>query len=85
MGAVQEPPEPRSDAGGATSPATAELLAELSPNTDLAWLVERVSRTQLPWVVVPASALTAWKQRDPTAWAKVSAWLGVKGVTIVRI
>jgi len=50
-----------------------------------AQLVERVSRTQLPWVVVPASALTAWKQRDPPGWAKVSAWLGVKGVTIVRI
>jgi len=73
------------DVPGHAATQTAQLLAELSPNSDLAWLVERVSRTQLPWVGVPASALTAWKQRDPPGWAKVSAWLGVKGVTIVRI
>jgi len=82
MAAIQEEPP---DSSSLIPAPTATLLPELGPNTDLAQLVERVSRTQLPWVVVPASALTAWKQRDPTGWAKVSAWLGVKGVTIVRI
>ena len=33
----------------------------------------------------PTAALNAWEQRDPAGWAKVSAWLAVKGVTIVRI
>jgi len=61
------------------------LLAELDPTTDLARLVERVARNGLPWVVVPTAALTAWEQRDPAGWAKVSAWLAVKGVTILRI
>jgi hypothetical protein len=66
------------------TPTTA-LLAELRPNTDLARLVERVVRNNPPWVVIPAVALTAWEERDPTGWAKVSAWLADHGVTIVRI
>ena len=86
MGAIQDSPEPRSDAGAAaTTAATAALLAELNPNTDLAWLVERVARNKLPWVVVSAAAVEGWEARDPFGWAKVSAWLAVKGVTIVRI
>lgn len=86
MGAIQDSPEPRSDAGAAaTTAATAALLAELNPNTDLAWLVERVARNNLPWVVVSAAAVEGWEARDPFGWAKVSAWLAVKGVTIVRI
>ena len=86
MGAIQDSPEPRSDAGAAaTTAATAALLAELNPNTDLAWLVERVAQNNLPWVVVSAAAVEGWEDRDPFGWAKVSAWLAVKGVTIVRI
>lgn len=61
------------------------LLAELNPNTDLAWLVERVCRSSLSQVVVSAPALTAWQQRDPAGWEKVSAWLAAKGVAIVRV
>ena len=68
-----------------TSAPPAALLAQLNRSTDLAWLVERVCRNNLPWVVVPGSALTAWQQRDPAGWEKVSAWLGAKGITIVRI
>ena len=35
-----------------------DLLTELKDsNTDLALLVSRVSRDQLPWVVVPAQAV----------------------------
>jgi len=85
MSATQEPPEPRSDAGATTPTATAALLAELKPNTDLAWLVERVARNNLPWVVVSATALEAWEDRDPLGWAKVAAWLAANGVTVVRI
>jgi hypothetical protein len=71
--------------GSTTSAPPAALLAQLNRSTDLAWLVERVCRNNLPWVVVPGSALTAWQQRDPAGWEKVSAWLGAKGITIVRI
>jgi hypothetical protein len=70
---------------GHAATRTAELLAELSPNSDLVWLVDRVSRTRLPWVVIPSPAITAWEGRDPAGWAKVSEWLGAGGVTIVRI
>lgn len=85
MGTVEESPEPRSDARGVTPVATAALLAELRSNTDLAWLVERVARNTVPWVVVSASAVRAWEDRDPVGWAKVSAWLAANRVTIVRI
>ncbi len=52
-----------SDAPGHAATRTAHLLAELSPNTDLIWLVERVTQTKLPWVVIPDTALTAWEAR----------------------
>jgi len=48
-------------------------------------LVERVSRVDLPWVVIPEAAIAAWEERDPTGWEKVSAWLAVQSITIVRI
>ena len=63
----------------------AALLTQLGPTTDLAALVERVGRTRLPWVVVPAAALRAWEERDPDGWAKVSAWLASNDVVVVRI
>jgi hypothetical protein len=85
MGAIQTGPEHPSGAGTTPPNPTATLLGELAPNTDLASLVERVVRDSVPWVVIPAAALTAWGQRDPAGWAKVSAWLAVNGVTIVRI
>lgn len=64
---------------------TAELLAELGPNRDLVWLIGRVARTNLPWVVIPDAAITAWGERDPAGWEKVSDWLASRGVAIVRI
>lgn len=72
------------DAADASAMPPIELLAELGTKTDLASLVERVSRSKLRWVVVSDSALKAWKERDPTGWEKVSDWLGAKGITIVR-
>jgi hypothetical protein len=74
-----------SDVPGYAATQTAQLLAELSPNSDLAWLVERVSRADLPWVVIPGAAITAWEGRDPAGWEKVSEWLAVRGVIVVRI
>jgi len=73
------------DAPGHAATRTAELLAELSPNSDLVWLVDRVSRAKLPWVVIPGAAITAWEGRDPAGWAKVSEWLDAGGVTVVQI
>jgi len=70
---------------GHAATQTAQLLMELSPNRDLVWLVERVARTEFPWVVVPGSAIEAWEGRDPVGWEKVSDWLATRGVTIVRI
>lgn len=61
------------------------LLSELGGNSDLVRLVERVTQTRLPWVVVPGSAITRWKTDDPAGWEKVSEWLAVHGVAIVRI
>ena len=57
-----------------------DLLIDLGRTSDLARLVERVARDQLPWVVVSSAAVTAWMQRDPDGWAKVSAWLAELGV-----
>lgn len=84
MDATQDSTEPGDDSGG-ISTSLDTLLAELDPTTDLARLVEHVARNGLPWMVVPTAALTAWEQRDPAGWAKVSAWLGAKGIAIVRI
>jgi len=78
-----KPPSAR-EGGGAPCSADA-LLAQLKSSTDLAWLVERVVRNDLPWVVVPAAALRAWEERDPVGWAKVSAWLAANKVGVVRI
>jgi hypothetical protein len=62
-----------------------DLLTDLGSSSDLAGLVERVARDQLPWVVVSSAAVTAWMRRDPEAWEKVSAWLAERGVAVVRI
>jgi hypothetical protein len=77
--------EQHSDPHGHAATRTAKLLAELGPNRDLVWLVERVSRANLPWVVIPATAITAWEERDPSGWENVTEWLAVQGITIVRI
>ncbi|HKW92428.1 MAG TPA: hypothetical protein VJX92_11050 [Methylomirabilota bacterium] len=64
---------------------TEDLLAELTPNTDMALLVRRVVDSRQPWVVVPGSAISAWERRDPHGWRKVRDWLDAEGVTLVRI
>ena len=67
-----------------TNSVPVALLAELGANTDLAGFVVRVCRSNLPWVVVPESALTAWRERDPVGWGKVFDWLAARRITIVR-
>jgi hypothetical protein len=85
VAAPQDSTEAGGDAGSLNATPLDTLMAELDPTTDLARLVERVARTNRPCLVVPGPALRAWQQRDPAGWAKVSAWLGAKGVAIVRI
>lgn len=75
----------RNEIDDPAAPEAAQLLAELSPQSDLVWLVQRVSRTKLPWAVVAGSAIQEWETRDPAGWEKVSEWLAVQGITIVRI
>src|SRR5258708_39513555 len=79
MGAIPAPGEPRREGGAAPRAAPAALLAELKPNTDLAWLVERVARNNLPRVVVSAAAIEAWEDRDPLGCAKETAGVAGKG------
>ena len=47
---------------------TSDLLSDLGPDSDLARLVQRVTRDQLPWVVVSSAAVTAWTRRDREGW-----------------
>ena len=85
---ISRPPEQHNasrDPAVTDAADTARLLAGLSPHSDLAWLVERVSRTKLPWVVIPGTAITRWETRDPAGWEQVSKWLAESAVTIVRI
>ncbi len=76
-------PYPSYDVGpleGAIIAEESELIAALKPNTDLARLVDRVARANLPRVVVSPG-----EREDPAGWAKVSHWLALKGVAVVRI
>ncbi len=63
-----------------------ELLAELrASRTDLARVVEAAARTRLPYIVVPARSVSAWQQREPQTWVKVSQWLTAQGIEVVRV
>jgi hypothetical protein len=62
------------------------LLLELrSSRTDLARLVEAVSRDQFTQLVIPERSVEAWERREPETWSKVSAWLAARGVSILRV
>ncbi len=63
-----------------------DLLLELrSSRTDLARLIEAVSRDQFTKLVVPQQSVDAWERREPETWRKVSAWLAERGVPVHRI
>jgi hypothetical protein len=66
---------------------TAEaLLLELrNSRTDLARLVEAVSRDRFGQLVVPQRSVDAWERREPETWRKVSTWLAERGVPVHRV
>lgn len=64
---------------------TRDLLATLTPGTDLGRVVERVCRARLSHVVVSAAAEAAWAAKDPAGWARVREWLAAQRAQIVRI
>lgn len=62
-----------------------DLLVQLRVSrTDLARIVEAASRTELPFIVVPAGAIRAWEEREPSAWGKARDWLTEQGKAIVE-
>lgn len=65
---------------------TSDLLAELrATQTDMARVVEAAAQPERAYVVVPAHAVTAWKERAPDAWAKVVDWFSANGKAIVQV
>ena len=61
------------------------LLTLKESKTDLCRFVEIMQRDQLPNLVVPATAVRAWQERDPQAWAMVCDWVAAQGKSIVQI
>jgi len=60
-----------------------ELLAQLrASKTDLARFVEVMLRDQRADLVVPASAVRAWQEREPQTWAMVRDWLAEQGKSV---
>jgi hypothetical protein len=56
-----------------------------SSRTDLARLVEAVSRDQFTQLVVPRRSIEAWERREPETWSKVRAWLAARDVSILTV
>ena len=61
------------------------MLELRGSRTDLARLVEAVSRDQFTKLVVPQQSVDAWERREPETWRKVSVWLADRGIPIHRI
>ncbi|HET7875748.1 MAG TPA: hypothetical protein VFN71_09495 [Methylomirabilota bacterium] len=62
------------------------LLAALrGSRSDLARLVESVSRDDRRLVIVSTRAVKAWEEREPQAWATVKDWLAARGVAVVEV
>jgi hypothetical protein len=64
---------------------TQDLLATLTPCTDLVRVVERMCRARLSHVIVSPEAEAAWAAKDPAGWARVREWLAAQRAQIVRI
>jgi hypothetical protein len=63
-----------------------ELLVQLrGSKTDLGRFVDAMLRDQLPNLVVPASAVRAWQEREPQTWAMVRDWLAEQGKSVVQV
>jgi hypothetical protein len=63
-----------------------EVLARLrGSRTDLGRFVEAMLRDQQPHLVVPATAVRAWQEREPQAWKMVCEWLAEQGKSVVTV
>jgi len=63
-----------------------ELLVQLrGSKTDLGRFVETMVRNQLPYLVVPASAVRAWQESEPQTWAMARDWLAEHGKSVVQV
>lgn len=61
------------------------LLAQLrGSRSDLARIVESAARSELAFIVVPAGAVRAWAEREPSAWDLVRSWLTDQGKAVVE-
>ena len=61
------------------------MLELRSSRTDLARLIEAVSRDRFTELVVPQQSVDAWERREPETWRRVSDWLAERGVPIHRV
>jgi hypothetical protein len=65
---------------------TEELEYDLMASpTDLARYYEAARRTDLPYLVVTAEAVQAWKVREPKLFARFTQWLAAQGKTLVEV
>ena len=65
---------------------TEELEYDLmASRTDLARYLGAARRTDLPYLVVTAEAVRAWKLREPNLFARFSLWLARHGKQLVEV
>lgn len=57
----------------------------VASRTDLARYFEAARRTDLPYLVVTAQAVQAWKLREPTLFARFTQWLAAQGKRLVEV
>ena len=65
---------------------TDELEYDLmASRTDLARYLDAARRTNLPYLVVTAQAVRAWKLREPAIFARFCDWLAAQGKQLVEV
>ncbi len=65
---------------------TEELEYDLmTSRTDLARYLNAARRSDLPYLVVTAEAVRAWKLREPKLFARFSLWLTGHGKQLVEV
>ena len=53
--------------------------------TDLGRYLQAARRTDLPYLVVTAQAVQAWKVREPKIFARFSQWLAAQGKQLIEV
>ena len=85
MGTMTATPALRRD-NGRVDVETEELEYDLmASRTDLARYLDAARRTDLPYLVVTAEAVRAWKLREPKLFARFSLWLARHGKQLVEV